>query len=142
MSTNELNDDLKINVKLTNPSWNIILDWLAHTPYEEARTILKDLNEQIQAADSSEIEKEFTASLMIKQFNALIFGLGQAPYFLVADIVQQIYAQGQEEIQRLREQNIQVAVEKSELNPDNISTETTQPAKTTTRRKAAKKAAE
>ena len=142
MSTNELNDDLKINVKLTNPSWNIILDWLAHTPYEEARTILKELNDQIQAAESSEIEKEFTASLMIKQFNALIFGLGQAPYILVAEIVQQIYAQGLEEIQRHREQNIQVAVEKSELNPDNISIETTQPAKKTSRRKVAKKAAE
>lgn len=136
----ELNDDCKINVKLANVNWNVVLDWLAHTPYTEGRQILTDLNEQIKKIDKDSQEKEFTASLMIRQFNTLIFGLGQAPYYLVADIVQSIYAQGQAEIQRLREENIQAAVEKSELSPDNTNTEVEQPKKKPTRRTKAKKA--
>lgn len=138
----ELNDDCKINVKLANVNWNVVLDWLAHTPYTEGRQILTDLNEQIKKIDKDSQEKEFTASLMIRQFNTLIFGLGQAPYYLVADIVQSIYAQGQAEIQRLREENIQAAVEKSELSPDNTNTNTEveQPKKKPTRRTKAKKA--
>lgn len=138
----ELNDDCKINVKLANVNWNVVLDWLAHTPYTEGRQILTDLNEQIKKIDKNSQEKEFTASLMIRQFNTLIFGLGQAPYYLVADIVQSIYAQGQAEIQRLREENIQAAVEKSELSPDNTNTNTEveQPKKKPTRRTKAKKA--
>lgn len=139
MSTTELNDDLKINVKLNNVNWNIVLDWLVHTPYEQAREILNDLNTQIQARDTESQETEFTASLKIRQFNMLIFGLGQAPYYLVADTIQSIYVQGQDEIQRLRDEHLKTKVEKSELSPDNNTTEIDQPKKKPTRRSKAKK---
>lgn len=145
----ELNDDCTINVTLPNNQWNVIVDWLAHSPYNEAKTALLSLNEQIQkAAENPEFNesKTFTGTLPIKTFNMLIFALGQAPYYVVAEIIQAIYSQGQTEINRLREaantmpeqpgeKNSKPAVEKAETSTDNIST------KRNTRRRT-KKAAE
>ncbi len=134
----ELNDDCAINITLPNAQWNIILDWLAHSPYQEAKTIVTSLNEQIQKADST--AETFTGSLSINQSNTVIFGLALGPYYVVADVIQSIYQQGQQEIDRLRELSVQTAVENSEMRPDNINTQPQE--KKTTKRRTSKKKAE
>ena len=42
--------------------------------------------------------------IKLKRLQKIIFALSQAPYFMVAETVQQIYNQGQKEIQRLRDE--------------------------------------
>lgn len=102
----ELNDDRLINITLTNSQWNMVTDWFSRIPFDQAHDILKDINDQIEAftKDESNHDKQFTASLAIHVFNKIIFALSQAPYFMVAETVQQIYNQGQKEIQRLRDE--------------------------------------
>lgn len=102
----ELNDDRLINITLTNSQWNMVTDWFSRIPFDQAHDILKDINDQIEAFtnDESNKDKQFTASLAIHVFNKIIFALSQAPYFMVAETVQQIYNQGQKEIQRLRDE--------------------------------------
>lgn len=113
MSENVLNDDCLINVTLSNNQWNIIIDWLVHTPYQQAKEILIDLNKQIdQQQKKSVTDGTFTGTLAIKTFNLLIFALGQAPYYLIAEIIQKIYDQGQSEIARLKEQAATIDKEK------------------------------
>lgn len=144
----QLNDDCEINITLPNNQWNTVVDWIAHTPYEEAKQILTTLNAQIAdkvAKDAS--GTEFTGTLPIKTFNTLIFALGQAPYYVVAEIIQAIFTQGQHEINRLREQanamkqTEDAPVEKTEGRPDNTPEEQSQPTtkpKTTRKRRTKK----
>ena len=146
INTRELNDDCEINITMANHQWNTVADWLAHSPYQEAKEALTKLNEQIQKIvndPEKKDAKEFTGTLPIKTFNMLIFALGQAPYYVVAEIIQTIYTQGQNEIKHLREQaammpeqekvpeepankqNIKAApVEKSEQSTDNTNKKT------------------
>lgn len=113
MSESVLNDDCLINVTMTNNQWNIVIDWLVHTPYQQAKEILGDLNKQIdQVQKQSTSDGTFTGTLSIKTFNLLIFALGQAPYYLIAEIIQKIYDQGQSEIARLKEQAATIDKEK------------------------------
>lgn len=138
----ELNDDCVINVTLPNHQWNVVVDWLAHSPYQEAKATLDSLNAQIQKrTETDQQATSFTGELPIKTFNMLIFALGQAPYYIVAEIIQAIYTQGQQEIARLRDQanTMKSAVEKSENSPDNNTQE--QPTSKTTRKRRAKKSA-
>lgn len=102
----ELNDDCLINITLTNPQWNTITDWFSRFPFDEAKTILEGLNGQIEQFLKVEEnkDKQFTASLSISTFNKVIFALSLAPYYIVAETVQQIFSQGQSEIQRLRDE--------------------------------------
>lgn len=125
----QLNDDIEINVTLPTPQWNVVLDWIAHAPFDEAREALKRLNEQIENINEDE-NKPFTASLPIRTFNMLIFCLGQGPYYMMAEPIQQIYSQGQAAIEKLREDAANVAkqlaerdVEKSDTGPDNSNIE-------------------
>ena len=102
----ELNDDRLINITLTNNQWNTVTEWFSRIPFDQAKEILTDLNSQIAkfTSDESNKDKQFTGSLAINVFNKVIFALSQAPYFMVAETVQQIYNQGQAEIQRLRDE--------------------------------------
>ena len=139
MTTTELNDDVDINVTLPIAQWNTILDWIAHSPFDEARATLDSLNKQIENATATDT---FTAALPIRTFNMLIFALGQAPYYMMAEPIQQIYNQGQSEITRLKEQAAAAAaqilnrdpVEKSDDNPDNDAIEAQPAARKRTRR--------
>ena len=138
----ELNDDCVINVTLPNHQWNVVVDWLAHSPYQEAKTTLDSLNAQIQKrTETDQQATSFTGELPIKTFNMLIFALGQAPYYIVAEIIQAIYTQGQQEIARLRDQanTMKAPVEKSENSPDNNTQEQT--SSKTTRKRRTKKSA-
>lgn len=138
----ELNDDCVINVTLPNHQWNVVVDWLAHSPYQEAKTTLDSLNTQIQKrTETDQQATSFTGELPIKTFNMLIFALGQAPYYIVAEIIQSIYTQGQQEIARLRDQanTMKAPVEKSENSPDNSTQEQT--SSKTTRKRRTKKSA-
>lgn len=147
----ELNDDCTINITLPNNQWNVIVDWLAHSPFQEAKETLASLNAQIQARNqSNQQDTSFTGELPIKTFNMLIFALGQAPYYIVAEIIQAIYAQGQQEIARLRDQantmpqqEQSTSVENSQQSSDNVIEEQTQPkttkAKSTRKRRTTKK---
>lgn len=138
----ELNDDCVINVTLPNHQWNVVVDWLAHSPYQEAKTTLDSLNTQIQKrTETDQQATSFTGELPIKTFNMLIFALGQAPYYIVAEIIQAIYTQGQQEIARLRDQanTMKAPVEKSENSPDNSTQEQT--SSKTTRKRRTKKSA-
>lgn len=152
-TTTQLNDDIEINVTLSTPQWNVVLDWIAHAPFDEAREALKRLNTQIENIDEGE-NKPFTASLPIRTFNMLIFCLGQGPYYMMAEPIQQIYSQGQAAIEKLREDAANVAkqlaerpVENSEASPDNNSIEQTpvveqpaeEPQKRTRKRRTARK---
>lgn len=125
----QYNDDCVINVKLTNNQWSAILDWLSHSPFAEAKETLVELNNQIKAR-AKETDTDFVGMLPIKTYNMLIFALGQAPYYVVAETIQQIFQQGQSEIQRLRDQfnavsahdqsdQTTAAVEKTTTSPDN-----------------------
>ena len=147
----ELNDDCNIKITLPNNQWNVIVDWLAHSPFQEAKDTLNILNQQIQARNQQDqMATSFQGELPIKVFNMLIFALGQAPYYVVAEIIQAIYTQGQQEIARLREQantmpqqEQPAPVEKTTESPDNEQQETTQPkttkTKSTRKRRTAKK---
>lgn len=138
----ELNDDCVINVTLPNHQWNVVVDWLAHSPYQEAKATLDSLNAQIQKrTETDQQATSFTGELPIKTFNMLIFALGQAPYYIVAEIIQAIYTQGQQEIARLRDQanTMKAPVEKSENSPDNNTQEQT--SSKTTRKRRTKKSA-
>lgn len=137
----ELNDDCNIKITLPNNQWNVIVDWLAHSPFQEAKDTLNILNRQIQARNQQDqMATSFQGELPIKVFNMLIFALGQAPYYVVAEIIQAIYTQGQQEIARLREQantmpqqEQSAPVEKTTESPDNEQRETTQPKTTKTK---------
>lgn len=143
-----LNDDCEINVTLDNQQWNAVVDWLAHSPFEEAKQTLTTLNTQIQqyTNDQTKSDTSFVAHLPIKTFNMLIFALGQAPYYVVAEIIQSIYQQGHGEINRLREQantmkQQETPVEKSPETPDNTNQKKPVRKKRTTKR-ATKNSAE
>jgi len=101
----ELSDDCAIKVTLPNNQWNVVIDWLAHCPFVEAKETLEAINKQIDALDDEgRNAKEFVCSLPIKTYNMLIFALGLAPYYTVVNTIQAIYAQGQEGIQKLRDE--------------------------------------
>lgn len=122
----ELNDDRLINVTLTNSQWNMVTDWFSRIPFDQAHDILKDINDQIEAFtnDEQNKDKQFTASLAIHVFNKIIFALSQAPYFMVAETVQQIYNQGQKEIQRLRDEANGLKSEDAQSEDDKPNLET------------------
>ena len=142
----ELNDDCNIKITLPNNQWNVIVDWLAHSPFQEAKDTLNVLNQQIQARNQQDqMATSFQGELPIKVFNMLIFALGQAPYYVVAEIIQAIYTQGQQEIAKLREQantmpvqEQPAPVEKTTQSPDNTNKEQT-PSTMTTKSKPARK---
>ena len=107
-------------------------------------SILQKLLQDMENPEFNE-SKTFTGTLPIKTFNMLIFALGQAPYYVVAEIIQAIYSQGQAEINRLREaantmlqqpgeKISEHPVEKTETSTDNTST------KRNTRRRTKKSA--
>lgn len=143
----ELNDDCSIAITLPNPQWNVIVDWLAHSPYQEAKTTLTAINQQIQARSAQDQNAtSFKGELPIKTYNMLIFALGQAPYYVVAEIIQAIYSQGQQEIARLREQantmaaqETQPPVEKTVEKADNNQKEQARPKGGTRKRRTTKK---
>lgn len=148
-----LNDDRVINVTLSNVQWAAVLDWISHCPFQEAIGTLTELNAQIKTHNQTNSDSTtFTGVLPIKTYNMMIHALGLAPYYIVAEILSQIFTQGQKEIERLRDQyntaaanaqvenNSQPAVEKSQTSPDNSTT--TKKRRTSTRKKKSTTASE
>ena len=90
----ELNDDCVINVTLPNHQWNVVVDWLAHSPYQDAKATLDSLNTHIQIrTDTEQQPTSVTGTLPIKKLNILHLPLGLAPSSVVAAILHSLTTQ-------------------------------------------------
>lgn len=100
-----INDQHLIPILLTLRQCNIIIDWCQHGAFDPCFDIVKTIHEQltkIEINPSTDLNKKHQFDLPIYMCNQIVLTLQQAPYFVVAELIETVYSQGLVQIERLK----------------------------------------
>ncbi len=130
---NTIDDRSQINVTLYKKQWDIVIEWMSKFPYSEAVNIINAIADDIKGNTEAEQDDFIVIKLSIYQFDTILYSLGLGPYYLMSDIINEIYNQGSVEVQKLRDQ-----LSEQKIVDDLNSNEELKP-RSTTKTKRAKK---
>lgn len=101
---NTIDDRSQINITLYKKQWDIVIEWMSKFPYSEAVNIINAIADDIKGNTEAEQDDFIVIKLSIYQFDTILYSLGLGPYYLMSDIINEIYNQGSVEVQKLKDQ--------------------------------------